>query len=82
MGLLAGCLMRPGTIFGMTSGDAQALLGIGLLGGFTTFSAFSLESMQMIQSQQFALFATYAALSLLGSIAALALGLAATQGIA
>lgn len=43
-------------------------LGVGLLGGFTTFSAFSAESLQMIQKGQHTLVLFYALGSVAGSI--------------
>jgi fluoride exporter len=49
-------------------------LGVGLLGGFTTFSAFSAESLQMIQRGQVAQFAGYCLLSVFGAIMAVWLG--------
>lgn len=70
MGVLAGMMLRDGS-----SETLRLFLGVGLLGGFTTFSAFSLESWQMIERGAIALAAGYALLSVAGSIAALALGL-------
>jgi CrcB protein len=71
MGLLAGWLARHGT-----GGDHYRLLiGVGLLGGFTTFSAFSLELMLLIERGQPALATSYAGVSLLAGLVALYVGL-------
>ena len=74
MGFLAGWLVRSGG-----SGQEEQLrllLGVGLLGGFTTFSAFSLEMVMMIERGQY-LFATlYAVLSFSLGITGLMAGLA------
>ena len=73
MGLLAGWLVRNS---GAGSEQMRLLLGVGLLGGFTTFSAFSLEMVLMIQRGQF-LFATlYAILSFALGLTGLMAGLA------
>ena len=61
MGLLTGWLARLGS----GGNDMRLLLGVGLLGGFTTFSAFSLEMAVMVERGQLVLAATYA----LGSVA-------------
>ncbi len=78
MGLLAGWLARQG------QGGEQwrLLLGVGLLGGFTTFSAFSLEFVQLAQRGATGQAALYIALSLAGGIGGLLLGLALSRGIA
>ena len=78
MGLLAGWLARHGE-----SGEPwRLLLGVGVLGGFTTFSAFSLELALMIERGAMAQAATYIALSLLGGVGGLFAGLALARGIA
>jgi CrcB protein len=74
-GLLMGCLV--GMLAHLKAGEPWRLfLGVGVLGGFTTFSAFSLDAVTLAQRGE-ALAATgYVAASVLGSIAALLAGLA------
>lgn len=76
MGLLAGWLAREGT-----SGAEQwrLLIGVGLLGGFTTFSSFSLEMMLLIERGQPLLAFTYAAVSVLAGLTGLYVGLIAMR---
>ncbi len=71
MGLLAGFLAR----YGQGGEQARLLLGVGLLGGFTTFSAFSLEMMLLIERGQAAQGFLYAAVSVLAGLSALYIGL-------
>ena len=75
MGLLAGFLARHG------QGGEQwrLLLGVGLLGGFTTFSAFSLELMVLVERGQAAQAFIYSAVSVLAGLSALYLGLIAMR---
>lgn len=71
MGLLAGWLARYGS-----GGEAwRLLLGVGLLGGFTTFSSFSLELGMLMERGQMTAAMFYAAASLAGGIVALFVGL-------
>ncbi|MBE5074887.1 fluoride efflux transporter CrcB [Erythrobacteraceae bacterium E2-1 Yellow Sea] len=72
MGLLAGWLARHGSAQGE---QYRLLLGVGLLGGFTTFSSFSLEMMLLVERGQPGLAASYAGVSVLAGLAALYLGL-------
>jgi fluoride exporter len=69
MGLLASVVLR-----GQASESVRLFLGVGVLGGFTTFSAFSLESFAMIERGEWVLAGGYTFASVIGSIAALALG--------
>lgn len=77
MGLLAGGLARHG---GGSEGETWRLLvGVGLLGGFTTFSAFSLELMLLIERGEPGTALGYAAVSVLAGLTGLYLGLIAMR---
>lgn len=77
MGLLVGVLARTG------AGEAWRLfLGVGVLGGFTTFSTFSLDVVTLVERGQALPAIGYAALSVFGSLAALVLGLQLTRAAA
>ncbi len=70
MGLLVGGLARTSN-----GGEPlRLLLGVGVLGGFTTFSAFSLEAFGMIVRGDRLLAAAYTVSSVAGSILALYAG--------
>ncbi len=60
----------------------RAFLGVGVLGGFTTFSAFSLEVMLLIERQAWLAAAVYMTVSVMASVLALALGAALVRGLA
>ncbi|MCK9542696.1 MAG: fluoride efflux transporter CrcB [Novosphingobium sp.] len=78
MGLLAGWLARHGT-----GGEAwRLLLGVGVLGGFTTFSAFSLEFALLVERGDLGLAAGYVALSLAAGFAGLFAGLWLMRAVA
>ena len=77
MGLLAGWLARHGH----GGENWRLLLGVGLLGGFTTFSAFSLEFALLVERGTMAHAALYAAISMAGAIAGLFAGLAIMRAV-
>ena len=71
MGLLAGWLALK------VSGGAnlRLFLGVGLLGGFTTFSAFSLDAVLMYEKKAYGALFGYVGGSVILSIGALMMGL-------
>ena len=70
MGVLFGYMMaRTGA-----SPALRLFLGVGVLGGFTTFSSFSLETFLMIERQDYGAAASYILASVILSIFALFLG--------
>ncbi len=70
MGLLVGWLARHGA-----GENWRLLLGVGVLGGFTTFSSFSLEVVTMLQRGDTATALGYAIASVLGATLAVYAGL-------
>ena len=77
MGALVGALARVGD-----AGTWRLLLGVGVLGGFTTFSSFSLDAVTMIERGQTGFAFGYVLVSVAGSIAALFAGLSLTRTVA
>lgn len=78
IGVLAGWLS--------TRGDAgepwRLFLGVGVLGGFTTFSAYSLETLRMIERGEWPMAIMYALGSVLAGLAAVAIGAEVARRIA
>ena len=73
-GLAIGLL--AGFVYGRSPPNQElwAFLGVGVLGGFTTFSAFSFDMFAMIERGQWAGAASYALVSVLGALALFFLG--------
>jgi len=72
MGVLAGVLAHRG---GADQERWRLLLGVGVLGGFTTFSAYSLETALMIERREWGSATAYIAASSLLAIGAVFVGL-------
>ncbi|MCW1427738.1 fluoride efflux transporter CrcB [Novosphingobium sp. JCM 18896] len=82
MGLLAGWLARFGSPTMHSGENWRLLLGVGLLGGFTTFSAFSLDFAVLIERGALATAMTYVAASLIGGFGGLFAGLYLMRAVA
>ena len=79
MGVLAGVMARHGAA---ASEGWRLLLGVGVLGGYTTFSAFSLEFALFVERGALGQAALYVAISLVAGFAALFAGLYAARVLA
>lgn len=77
MGVLAGLLMRG--LGGAFTEPLRLIVGVGLLGGFTTFSAFGLETWLLVERGQLTFALLYVILSVSLSISALVFGLTITR---
>ena len=71
MGILAGWLALK--VSGGT--NLRLFLGVGLLGGFTTFSAFSLDAVLMYEKKAYVALLSYVGGSVILSVGALMIGL-------
>lgn len=72
MGLLVGLLARATS---STGESWRLLIGVGVLGGYTTFSTFSLEAANMIERGDWGVALLYVASSAIGAILMLFAGL-------
>ncbi|KQM18716.1 fluoride efflux transporter CrcB [Novosphingobium sp. Leaf2] len=78
MGLLVGWLAR----FGPGGEPIRLLLGVGVLGGFTTFSSFGLDFAMLVERGQIGTAAFYTGLTLLAGFASLFAGLIMMRSVA
>ncbi len=77
MGMLAAWLARS------EAGEALRLfVGVGILGGFTTFSAFSLDWWMLMERGATGAALAYVAASVIGALAAFALGIMLVRALA
>lgn len=77
MGALAGTLAR----IGQGGEQWRLLIGVGLLGGYTTFSAFTLDLMNMIERGDYGMGLGYILASVVGSALALFAGLSILRAL-
>jgi CrcB protein len=78
MGVLAGAIMAEGR----AERSLWLLLGVGVLGGFTTFSAFSLDVFYLVERGQVVAALSYVLASVIGSILLLLLGYSLARAVA
>ncbi len=85
MGLITGALLGPLRNVSLGPIDAERwriLLGVGVLGGFTTFSSFSLETVFMLERRHYLMALGYAVLSVVLAVGGVALGLMLIRKVA
>ena len=80
MGALLGWLAR-GSMAAPAAENLRLLVGVGVLGGFTTFSAFSSELVTLVHRGQALMALAYGSASLVAGMAAILIGLIAAQSV-
>lgn len=78
MGVLTGWFIRQGA----TDENLRLFLGVGILGGFTTFSTFGLEMLTLVQRGSIMAAFGYTSASVLAGLAAVFIGLLMAKGAA
>jgi CrcB protein len=81
---LTGCLLLGGLLALLAARSpepswARPFLGVGVLGGYTTYSTFAVEVVELVDGGSPALAAGYVLLSVVGGVAAVALGARAVR---
>ena len=80
--LLIGALVGWLSTRGEAGEPWRLFLGVGVLGGFTTFSAYSLETLRMVERGEWSMAIFYALGSVLAGFAAVAIGAEVARRIA
>jgi CrcB protein len=78
---LLGAIMQAGLDTTLLSPTTRAVLGTGLMGGFTTYSTFNYETLQYLQEGAWAMAGLNVAATLLVCLAAGALGVALARAL-
>ena len=82
---VAGCFVLAALLAGPAAtrwpSDVTTGLGVGLLGGFTTFSTFGWETVTLVRDGRTGWAAAYVALSIVGGLAAAAGGYAVGRSL-
>lgn len=67
--------------FGTPDGDLYSFIGIGILGGFTTFSTFSFETFRMLEDHDYHTMITNILINVMGSLAGVFAGYLLVAGL-
>jgi fluoride exporter len=78
---LLGAIMQAGLDTTLLSPTTRAMLGTGVMGGFTTYSTFNYETLQYLQEGAWAMAGLNVAATLLVCLAAGALGVALARAL-
>ena len=78
---LLGAIMQAGLDTTLLSPTTRAVLGTGVMGGFTTYSTFNYETLQYLQEGAWAMAGLNVAATLLVCLAAGALGVALARAL-